>query len=384
MGQRLPHERVRVLIVSGIWPPDVGGPATHAPEVAEFLRGRGHEVEVLTTAASAPEPRPYPVHWIPRRLPPLRRYARGAVMAARAARRADVVYSTGMIGRTRVGALLGRAPRVLKLTGDPAYERAVRYGLTTQPLDAFQRSRGLRPRALKAVRSAALSGASLYLCPSESLRGIASRWGLVPPDRIRVLPNPVSTPAVGDREELRRRYGFTGPTLVAAGRLVPQKALGAALEALQQCEGVDLVLAGDGPERDGLQALARELGLEARTRFLGALPRETVFELLAAADAVLLSSSWENFPHAVVEGLAAGTPVIATDAGGVGEIVEDGVNGLLVPPRDPDALAAAIRRYLGEPGLEGRLRAAARASVAGYEPERIYTRIEELLREAAG
>jgi glycosyltransferase involved in cell wall biosynthesis len=379
MGQRLPHELVRILIVSGIWPPDVGGPATHAPEVAEFLRGRGHEVEVLTTAAAEPAPRPYPVHWIPRRLPAARRYARGAVLAARAARRADVVYSTGMIGRTRVGALLGRAPRVVKLTGDPAYERALRYGLTALPLDAFQRSHGVRIAALRTVRSLAMSGARLYVCPSESLRRIASGWRLVAPERLRVLPNPVAVPELADRGELRRRHDFAGPTLVAAGRLVPQKALGVALEALRECEGVALVLAGDGPEREGLEKLARGLSV----RFLGAQPRETVFELLAAADAVLLSSTWENFPHAVVEGLAVGTPVIATAGGGVTEIVQDGVNGLLVPPQDPAALAAAIRRFFGDEALQGRLRARAAGSVAGYAPERVYEQLESLLGEAA-
>jgi glycosyltransferase involved in cell wall biosynthesis len=366
---------VRILIVSGIWPPDVGGPATHAPEVAEFLRARGHEVEVLTTAATEPAPRSYPVHWIPRRLPAARRYARGAVLAARA----DVVYSTGMIGRTRVGALVGRAPRVVKLTGDPAYERALRYGVTTLPLDAFQRSHGLRIATLRTIRNLAMSGARLYVCPSESLRRIASGWRLVAPERLRVLPNPVVVPELDDREQLRRRHGFSGSTLVAAGRLVPQKALGVALVALRECEGVSLVLAGDGPEREPLEKLARGLPV----RFLGAQPRETVLELLAAADAVLLSSTWENFPHAVVEGLATGTPVIATAAGGVTEIVEDGVNGLLVPPQDPPALAGAIRRFFGDEALQDRLRGGAAASVAGYAPERIYEQLESLLAEAA-
>ncbi len=372
-----------MLIVSGIWPPDVGGPATHAPEVAEYLHARGHAVEVLTTAVAPPAARPYPVRWIPRTLPPLVRYARGAVVAAAAARRADVVYSTGMIGRTRLGALAGRAPRVVKLTGDPAYERAVRYGLTTLPLDGFQHSLAVRTAVLKAVRDLALSGAAMYLCPSESLRRIASRWHLVASERIRVLPNPVSRPGLPERETLRRRHGFDGPTVVVAGRLVPQKALVVAFEALRECDGVELVLAGDGPEREALEALAREKALDGRVRFLGAQPRETVFELLAAADAVLLSSSWENFPHAVVEGLAAGTPVIATDVGGVGEVVQDGVNGLLVPPHDPVALGAALRRFFGDDALRERLRGAASGSVGAFAPEQIYERLESLLREAA-
>ena len=370
--------------MSGIWPPDVGGPATHAPEVAEFLVGRGHRVEVLTTAPGPPAPESYPVHWISRRLPAPLRYAWGAVLSARAARRADVVYSTGMIGRTRVGALLGGAPRVIKLTGDPAYERAVRYGLTKLPLDGFQRSRGVQIAGLKLMRDLLMSGARRYVCPSESLRAIAGRWHLVDPSRIVVLPNPISVPEAGDRDELRRRHGFEGPTLVFAGRLAPQKSLDVALEALRDCEGVSLVLAGDGPERQGLEQLAGRLGVAGRTRFLGAQPRETVFELLTAADAVLLSSSWENFPHAVVEGLAAGTPVIATDVGGVGEVLTDDVNGLLVPHQDVAALAGAIRRFFADEALRARLRAATRGSIGDYSPERIYGRIEELLKEAAG
>jgi glycosyltransferase involved in cell wall biosynthesis len=287
-----------------------------------------------------------------------------------------------MFGRTRVGALIGRAPRVIKLTGDPAYERAVRYGLTKLPLDGFQRSRGLQFAWLKAMRDVVMSGAKRYVCPSGSLREIAARWHLVDPSRIVVLPNPVSVPPAVDREELRRRHGFTGPTLVFAGRLALQKSLDVALRALRECEGVELVVAGDGPERPGLEALARELGLEGRTRFLGAQPRETVFELFTAADAVLLSSSWENFPHAVVEGLAAGTPVIATDVGGVAEALTDGVNGLLVPLQDPPALAAAIRRFFADQELRVRLRSASQSSIADYAPERIYGRIEELLKEA--
>jgi glycosyltransferase involved in cell wall biosynthesis len=371
-----------VLIVSGIWPPDVGGPASHAPELADFLVARGHRVEVLTTAAEPPALRKYPVHWISRRLPAPLRYVWGAVLAAQVARYADVVYSTGMFGRSRVGAGLARKPRVLKLTGDPAYERATRYRLTRLPLDDFQRSRSLRTLWLKAFRNWALSGAERYICPSESLARLAARWRFVDRKRIVALPNPVSVPSQRNRAELRRRHGFTGPTLAFAGRLAPQKSLDVGLQALAQCEGIDLVIAGDGPERPALENLARGLALDRRVRFVGAQPRPAVFELLAAADAELLSSSWENFPHSVVESLATGTPVIATDVGGVGEVVADGVNGLLVPPRDPPALAAAIRRFFGDEALQARLRAEAPKSVGNYAPERIYGRIEEILQEA--
>ena len=109
-----------------------------------------------------------------------------------------------------------------------------------------------------------------------------------------------------------------------------------------------------------------------------------MLELFRAADASLLSSAWENFPHTVVEALAVGTPVIATRTGGVAEVLADGVNGLVVEPGDVDALAGAIGRFFSEEGLAARLREAAAPSVAEYAPERVYSRLERILVAAAG
>jgi glycosyltransferase involved in cell wall biosynthesis len=374
---------VKVLIVSGIWPPDVGGPASHAPEAAAELIARGHEVEVVTNAAAPPAAELYPVHWVHRRLPRGVRHLRAALLIAQRARAADVVYSTGMVGRSALGTMLARKPIVQKLTSDPTYDRSIRYGLYGGALDSFQGARGLRLRVLRAARNLALRRASRILIPSESLRDLSVAWGIAP-HRIEVLPNPVEAPAaIGERDELRRRHGLDGQTLVYAGRLAMQKAVDVALEAVSRVSDVGLVIAGDGPDAEKLRALAHELGLNGRARFVGAQPRETVFELLRAADAVVLSSKWENFPHVAVEALAVGTPVVSTNAGGVAEIVRDGENGLLVPPDDPAALAAAIERYFAEPKLRDRLRAAAPASVERFAPERIYDRLETTLRAAA-
>ncbi len=116
----------------------------------------------------------------------------------------------------------------------------------------------------------------------------------------------------------------------------------------------------------------------------GPLARDGVLRLFRAADASLLSSSWENFPHTVVEALAVGCPVIATAVGGVPEVVRDGENGLLVPPGDAEALAAAIGRFFGDEALRRRLAETAAFSVDGYSEEAVFTRIEEELSQAAG
>lgn len=372
---------MKVVVASGIWPPDVGGPATHSPELAGYLASKGHDVVVLTTAWSAPAPAAYPVRWVPRSHPAGVRHAAYAARLASLTRGADVLYVNSVLTR---GALGSRAPAVVKLTDDPAYERAHRLGLFAGDLDEFQRyAGGLRVRALRLMRDFALRRAARVLCPSRYLGELAVAWG-VEPGRVTVLEN--ATPELGvlaSRDDARARLGLSGALLAFAGRLGPAKALDVALHALARVDGVGLVLAGDGPERAGLEALAGELGLSDRVRFAGALPREDVLALYRAADAALLSSAWENFPHSVVEALSVGTPVISTAVGGVPEVVEDGVNGLLVPRGDVDALANAIRRLSAEPGLRETLAAAAVASVDHLRPERVYGRLEELLLEAA-
>jgi glycosyltransferase involved in cell wall biosynthesis len=375
---------VNVLVVCGIWPPDVGGPASHAPDVAQFLHDRGHRVEVVTTAQAGPAARDYPVHWASRGLPKGVLHARCALLVRERARRADVVYTTGMFGRSAAGASAARRPYVVKLTADPAFERARRRGEVGGTVDDFQRGGGgLRGRAYRVARDLELRGAAHVFCPSEWLRTLALTWGLKP-ERVSVLPNPVPRlPEQAPRDELKRRFGMNGATLAFAGRLTAQKSLAVTLEALAGTEGVSLVIAGEGSEREALERRSLELGLGARVRFLGPQPRESVLELFRAADATVLSSSWENFPHSVVEALAVGTPVLATTAGGVGEVVTDGVNGLLVPPGDASALAAAVRRFFAEPELRERLRAAAAPSVAGYARESVLARLERALAGVA-
>ena len=103
-------------------------------------------------------------------------------------------------------------------------------------------------------------------------------------------------------------------------------------------------MVGDGPDRDWLEGLARDSGASDRIEFRGSLPRQDALAVVAGSEAALLTSAWENFPHSAVEALAVGVPVVATAVGGVPEIVQDGVNGLLVPVGDVDAVAGAIEQ----------------------------------------
>ena len=365
---------MRVAFLTGIWPPDIGGPATHGPDFAVFLRDRGHSVRVVTMGDSEPSERPVPVESIARGRPFVVRYPLVAATGFRLARRADVVYATATYAAAAVAA--ARRPLVAKLVSDPAFERARRYGLFAGDLESFQLAAGPRIGALKRLRTASLGRADRVVVPSRYLAELAVGWGL---DRARleVLVNPAPPPLEVAPEPL------DPDTFVFVGRLTEQKALPVAFEAFRQVDGAKLVVVGDGPERVRLTRLAGELGVGDRVTFLGARPRDEALRYLAGARAAVLSSAWENLPHAAVEALAVGTPVVSTAVGGVPEVVRDDENGLLVPPNDPAALAGALRRLLTDDALRLRLAAAAQPSVEAIGRMPTFARLEQILVEAA-
>ena len=158
---------MRVVVVSGIWPPDPGGPASHAPALADFLAERGHAVEVVTTAdgrsGAARVPRSVGVA----RRSPLR-HVRAALLVRQAARRADVVYATSMVRRAAIGSRLARRPLVVKLVSDEVFERAARGGRYTGTLDEFQREAGgVRTRFLRATRNASAPRRAARVLPER-------------------------------------------------------------------------------------------------------------------------------------------------------------------------------------------------------------------------
>lgn len=288
-----------------------------------------------------------------------------------------------MVRRAALGAALARTPLVVKLVADEVFEREHRSGRFAGTLAAFQSHRGgLRVRALRATRRVALRRARHVVVPSAYLRAHALAWGL-DPGRTSVVPNPA--PALAElptRDEAREGLGIEGPALGFAGRLTAQKALPDALAALSRVSGAELLVLGDGPERENLEQVTAELGVADRVRFLGPGGREDVLRLFRAVDLVLVTSAWENLPHTLLEALAVGTPVVATAVGGIPEVVRDGENGMLVAAGDVVALAAAIERVLQDPILRQQLADAAAASVEPLAEPRILRRIVETIEQS--
>ncbi len=376
---------MEVLIVSGIWPPEVGGPASHGPAFGRFLVDRGHRVRAVTTiGADQPTDPGFPLLATRKDRPRPIRQPAAALSVLRAAAGANVTYATGMYGRSALASVLRRIPLVIKLVADPAYERARRLGLFSGTLEEFQRSSDRRGiRYLKQVRRLTLRSAARIITPSHYLAEIAGGWG-IPAVEVTVIPNPAPPVDLSvPRDELRARLGLRSPTFVFAGRLVPQKNLPLAVAALRQVPEASLVVIGDGVARRALDRAVAEHELGDRVAIKGPVPRAEVLDWLRAADAAILPSDWENFPHAAVEALAAGTPVIATAVGGVPEIVETGVNGVLVPRGDADALGRAMASLATDDALIDGLRDGARAAARRYNQAAVFAAIEAELESAA-
>ena len=182
----------------------------------------------------------------------------------------------------------------------------------------------------------------------------------VPAGKITVLRNGVDLAAFrpAPRDEARSELAIrveadfsakSTRVLASVGNLVPLKGHDLVIEAIAQLPGVHLVVAGSGPERDRLAALARRLGVADRVHFLGLVPKADLPAVYGAVDALVLASSREGWPNVLLEAMACGTPAIATDVGGSGEVVAAPEAGLLIKERSPATITAAVRQLLDSP-----------------------------------
>jgi glycosyltransferase involved in cell wall biosynthesis len=174
--------------------------------------------------------------------------------------------------------------------------------------------------------------------------------------------------------------------LIKVARFWPEKRHDVMLHAfralLQRAPHARLWIPGVGPEEERVRALAGELGVAARCDFLGF--RTDLPELLALADIQVHSSDEEGVPLAILSGMAAGKPIVSTRVGGIAEVIQDGVSGVLVPPGEPEALADEVWRLMQDPERQCALGAAARRFIeTDYSLEAATSRVERLYADVA-
>jgi glycosyltransferase involved in cell wall biosynthesis len=247
--------------------------------------------------------------------------------------------------------------------------------------------------ARRAAR-AAFGRAGFVTACSADLAARAVKLG-AHPERISVVPYGVDTakfrPNTGARAALRAKLGVPAAMLLvaAAGRLVSKKGFEYLIDAAAALPEAVVAIAGDGSLRGELHRRAAAAGVHERVRFLGDRPQDEVAALFAAADAIVTPSvrddggNVDGLPNVVMEALASGTPLVTTEAGGIGAVVEDAITAIVVPERSAAGIAAALKRLHGDRDLRNRLGAAARALVDDrFGWERTAEQLESAYRRA--
>jgi glycosyltransferase involved in cell wall biosynthesis len=301
--------------------------------------------------------------------------------------------------RARPTAILTRDPRLAWafLRTRPLHRRPVLYEVHELFSTRARDNRSLDPAEIRGVaartrslEAGVFAEADLLVPLTRACAEILMESFGVPPERIAVVPD-ATTPPTGplpSRDPASRQ-------VVYAGQLYRWKGVDTLLDAMAQVPEARLtVLGGRGSPNDpdllASQTRARELGIDGRVELRGFVPHAEVRATIAGAGAAVLPlpdnlmARYFTSPLKLFDYMAAGAPIVASDLPTVREVLADGDNALLVPPDDPPALAAAIRRLLVNPGLAERLRRTAYEQVRGYTWDARAARIIEALGRLTG
>lgn len=356
---------MRVLMVSPDFSPTTGGIQTYAAELARRLAGSCEDFALLVPAAHgrrAIDPGWVVRHKLGREVLP----ASAILDVARLGPRFDVAFHVSW----------HTAPSSLVCRGAGWAGRVFVAAHGLELIDEPSPGRLRLHLAARSIRRSVLARADGLLPVSRYTADLLVRAG-ADPQRIRVVHNGVDPEVFHpmDPGPARRRLNVEGrKVLFTVARLVPRKGIDTVLEAMPEIlaavpEAVYLV-AGDGPDADRLAGLVRARGLADRVRFVGRCSDEELLGLYAACDVFVMPArqegrSVEGFGIVFLEASACERPVIGARSGGVPEAIRDGETGLLVPPSDPSALAAAVVRILEDPALARKLGAGGRALAVG-------------------
>ncbi len=363
---------MKILICSGIFPPDIGGPATYSHFLAEELSKRGHQPVVIcySDKRRADGDADY-VNRISRSKWKIPHYSEYLFQAFRLGRRADVLYaqdpiSSGLPAMVAAG-LLGKSFAV-KITGDYSWEQAMWKGKTRLLIDEFQNApKPWLVRLMRFIQIRVCRSAKKVVVPSHYLKRLVAGWGIAS-EKIEVIYNSVPKLMNTDRDASRRELnlGSRDFYVLTAGRPMPWKGFAV-------LERVFRGIAADNPD--------------IKTEIAAGLPHGEFLRRLAAADVFVLNSGYEGLAHILLEAMQLGVPIVASDAGGNIELIEQEKTGLLVRYNDEKSLTEAILRLYRDPNLRLEFTSRAKEKLQGlgavFSQEQMFEQTINLLRQCA-
>ena len=330
-----------LLVITGIYPPDPGGPAKFASEFRKWCGVTNPEIEVITYAKSDYSKiaeSNIKIHSVPKVKSIFLRYIKMIRIIGGASGTKDSILAVGAFLETYVASKIYGFRYVAKVPGDIVWERARNNSITDLDIESFQKSNlPLKYKVFRFLFTCSLLRASLVIVPSKGLYQLCHQWG-VPEENLRLVYNSIEVKKFSELS--RREIEFDVLTVC---RLAPWKGVD---EVIEYCSkrNLTLAVAGDGPERLILEKLSKSVG--ANVTFFGDVPIGKITELLATSKIFVLNSYYEGLPHALVEARAAGLVSVGRSGTGSAEVINDGVDGYLV--REDRTLFETIDLALAE------------------------------------
>ncbi len=306
---------MKILIATGIYSPEIGGPATYAQLLFQELPKRSIEVELLLFRDV-------------RKFPRIIRHFVYFVQIILKGKKCDIIFSQDPVSTGLPSVLAGKIIRkkvILRVAGDYAWEQASQRFGVTDSIDEFQnRKYGIFVNFFKAIQSFSVKHADLVITPSNYFTGVVSRW-VSNKQQVITIYNGIDLSL-----SFKKTSKFKDKTIITAGRLVPWKGFDVLIRLLKHIPEWRLMIVGSGDDRERLEKIMHEEKVQDRVVFLGQLTRTDLFEYIYKSNIFILASDFESFSFQVVESMHVGTPVIVKNIGNLSEIIRHEENGILI------------------------------------------------------
>ena len=338
-------KRVGICLASGIYPPESGGPAKFTATFSKWVRENSDipvSVVTLTDGDSKSEILDgIQIIKISRNQNLVLRYLKTAIAIRKNSSRKIHILANGLFLETALASLLGGRTYLIKIPGDPVWERARNSGESLLDIESFQNSK--LPYKYKLFRKAfsfSLKRSQNLVAPSTQLSEMALNWG-VAPTKVHLIFNSVSTSRFEFKPNVSKEYD-----VLSVCRLVPWKGVEEVLKVCSEL-GLKLAIAGTGPELQNLQNLANSL--RANVKFLGEVDQESLIRIYQNSSYFVLNSSYEGLPHALLEARSCGTFSIANADTGSAEVISHLEDGLLCGDSTGMSISEALIYALENP-----------------------------------
>jgi glycosyltransferase involved in cell wall biosynthesis len=325
---------MNVLLISGIYPPDIGGPATNIPIFAEYLISKNHSVTVITLKKSDAEPQigKWPIFYVNRDSLLILRFLKTLISILRESLSSDAIFANGLIQETGIVLALRPKKSVAKVVSDPVWERATNRKETKLGVEDFNNSElRLKHKLQRQLLTWSLNKFDAIICPSLQIKLIIQSWGVK--KKVILIPNGVSENVI---ENKTATYD-----LVTVSRLINLKNIDKMIIASKETS-TSLVIVGSGPDEIYLKQLAKSIN--ANVTFLGEISHNEIPKILASSKIYLNLSTHEGLSYALLEAMACGLPSIVSNIPGNTQIISHKENGIIVSLDKADELNKAIKK----------------------------------------